>query len=249
VKFLPSIDCWLLHHMTAFKCNVRVVFICGRAGSGKGTLCQQLVSTSYQFCDGEEGSGIKQLVLHHLSVGSLLRQHVETRGRHSSLIQEKIDKGELVPKEISVSLIHDAMHSATDQLEPRSSVCFVIDGYPSSLDRLVFFETTICPCDSIIYLECSAETALGRLLQRARSDDTVDCIRKRFETFEQSTLPVIRTCQQNPTKLTVTVNAELSADDIFSQVSSHFIQLFERPSRVRNLPAAGTTTTTEQQQQ
>ena len=62
--------------------------------------------------------------------------------------------------------------------------------------------------------DCTEETLEKRLLKRsetsARSDDNIDVIRKRFRTFKQDTMEVIK-LYKSQGKL-VTVNSEGSID-------------------------------------
>ena len=48
----------------------------------------------------------------------------------------------------------------------------------------------------IIFLNCSEETMLARLSKRAetsgRSDDNIEVIKKRFRTYNEETMPVIK---------------------------------------------------------
>ena len=81
-----------------------VYFVLGGPGSGKGTLCAELVEKD-KFV--------------HLSAGDLLRKEVPQtqyftlqRGKNNEnakLIQDKIAAGEIVPVAITVRLLKEAM--------------------------------------------------------------------------------------------------------------------------------------------
>ena len=58
----------------------------------------------------------------------------------------------------------------------------------------------VCECTAVLMFECTEEVMVERLQERGqtsgRVDDNEDTIRKRFRTFQQSTLPVIEHYQQ-----------------------------------------------------
>ena len=89
-----------------------VVFILGGPGSGKGTQCELIV---------------KKFNYVHLSAGDLLREERKTPGsEYGEIIQKRIDNGQIVPSEITVSLLKKAM-------EQSPSNKFLIDGFPRNM--------------------------------------------------------------------------------------------------------------------
>eukprot|EP00029_Vermamoeba_vermiformis_P013513 TRINITY_DN8435_c0_g1_i1.p1 TRINITY_DN8435_c0_g1~~TRINITY_DN8435_c0_g1_i1.p1 ORF type:complete len:293 (-),score=39.64 TRINITY_DN8435_c0_g1_i1:75-953(-) len=72
----------------------RVVFVLGRPGAGKGTLCDELKAKYH---------------IEHLSVGDLLRAEVANNGPNAEAIKKSIDQGILISKEISLSLLSNSM--------------------------------------------------------------------------------------------------------------------------------------------
>lgn len=79
---------------------------------------------------------------------------------------------------------------------------------------IFFFSKQIAACEFVLYFECSPETMKERLLARAetsgRVDDNEDTIRKRLETFENQTKPVIDYYEsQNKVKKVVMVYVKL----------------------------------------
>eukprot|EP00978_Attheya_sp_CCMP212_P042287 scaffold255243_cov48-Attheya_sp.AAC.4 len=93
-----------------------VVFVLGGPGSGKGTQCELLT----QRLDGWV----------HLSAGDLLRAERQNPDSElGGLINEKISAGQIVPAEITVRLIRNAMEAAAAQ---NQNAKFLIDGFPRS---------------------------------------------------------------------------------------------------------------------
>lgn len=157
-----------------------IVFILGGPGAGKGTMC--------------ELANI-QLGWTHLSTGDLLRAELKAGGPKTELIKSYVDAGTLVPDEIVVGLLKDAIERTVRHTGNRN---FLIDGFPRSFGNMdawyaVFGDTGELP--KMIYFECPLEVLTQRILGRAqysnRSDDNVESMKQRFETFKAETLPIV----------------------------------------------------------
>ncbi|ORY82498.1 adenylate kinase-domain-containing protein [Protomyces lactucae-debilis] len=155
-----------------------VVFVLGGPGVGKGTQCGLLV---------------KERGFVHLSAGDLLRAEQKREGsEYGAMIKQYITDGQIVPMEVTVALLENAMHDAIAQEGKRK---FLIDGFPRKMDQAVKFEETVCPSRFTIFFDCSEETMMKRLLKRGetsgRDDDNIESIRKRFRTFVETSMPVV----------------------------------------------------------
>lgn len=157
-----------------------VVFVLGGPGAGKGTMCE--------LAD-------IQLGWTHLSTGDLLRAEQNAGGPTMEIIKEYIAAGKLVPNEIVVRLLKDAMEKTTRTTGKRN---FLIDGFPRSLSNLeawyeVFGREAELP--TMLYFECPFEVLEQRILGRARysgrADDNVEAMKLRFDTFKAETLPTV----------------------------------------------------------
>lgn len=162
--------------------DTTVVFVLGGPGVGKGTQCARLV-IDYDFV--------------HLSAGDLLREERQRAGSpYGELIEHYIREGKIVPYEITISLLRDAMLRHLAKAPPSLSGPrrFLIDGFPRNIEQGVEFETVVCPSQLVLFFECDEEVMLGRLLGRGqssgRSDDNIESIRKRLRTYRDSTVPV-----------------------------------------------------------
>lgn len=162
-----------------------VVFFLGGPGSGKGTQSENLVR-EYGFF--------------HLSAGDLLREEQDREGsQYGQLIKDYIKDGKIVPMEVTVKLLENAMRSqlslASDKNSSGGSTRFLIDGFPRKMDQAVFFEQTVCPSKFTIFLDCPEDVMEKRLLNRGltsgRSDDNLESIKKRFRTFVETSMPVV----------------------------------------------------------
>lgn len=157
-----------------------VVFVLGGPGAGKGTMCELAES---------------QLGWTHLSTGDLLRAELESGGPTAALIQEFVTAGKLVPNEITVTLLKNTMERVTRTTGKKN---FLLDGFPRSLSNLegwreVFGRETELP--KMLYFECPYAILEKRILARARytgrSDDNVESLKLRFDTFKAETLPTV----------------------------------------------------------
>jgi adenylate kinase family enzyme len=157
-----------------------VVFVLGGPGTGKGTMCELAES---------------QLGWTHLSTGELLRAEREAGGPTAATIEEYVTAGKLVPNEIVVKLLKDAMETVTRTTGRKN---FLLDGFPRSLTNLegwyeIFDREAELP--KMLYFECPYDVLEKRILGRAkytgRSDDNVESMKLRFDTFKSETLPTV----------------------------------------------------------
>ena len=157
-----------------------VVFVIGGPGAGKGTMCKLAES---------------QLGWTHLSIGDLCRAEREAGGPTAETIEEYISAGKLVPNEIIVTLLKNAMETITRTTGKRN---FLLDGFPRSLPNLDVWYQIFGPdaeLPQMLYFECPFEELEKRVLGRAkysgRGDDNIESLRLRFDTFKEETLPVV----------------------------------------------------------
>ncbi|KAI3632380.1 hypothetical protein MIR68_009486 [Amoeboaphelidium protococcarum] len=179
--------------------KLTVVFVLGGPGSGKGTQCANIVR-DYGFI--------------HLSAGDLLRaERARPGSKYGELIETYIREGQIVPMEITISLLEQAMKESGGQK-------FLIDGFPRKMDQALKFEEQICPSSLVLYFDCSEGTMLKRLLKRGetsgRSDDNIESIKKRFKTFVETSLPVVQHYDQ--LHKVHKVNCEDTIDRVYEKV-------------------------------
>jgi adenylate kinase family enzyme len=157
-----------------------VVFVLGGPGAGKGTMCELAES---------------QLDWTHLSTGDLLRAEQQAGGETAVAIEEFIAAGKLVPNEIVVTLLKEAMERITRTTGKNN---FLLDGFPRSLNNMdgwyeIFGREAELP--KMLYFECPYEVLEQRILGRSkhsgRSDDKVESMKLRFDTFKAETLPTV----------------------------------------------------------
>jgi UMP-CMP kinase len=105
---LPSLD---RDKPTFTQDEATVVFVLGGPGSGKGTQCAKLV---------------KDFGFKHLSAGDLLREEQDRPGsEYGAMIKEMIVNGTIVPMEVTIKLLENAIQHTIDAEQIRK---FLIDG-------------------------------------------------------------------------------------------------------------------------
>ena len=172
----------VLHHFDPrLPCpKPNVVFVLGGPGAGKGTMCELAES---------------QLGWTHLTTGDLLRAEHQAGGPTAAIIEEFISAGKLVPNEIIVTLLKDTMDRVTRTTGKNN---FLLDGFPRSLSNLegwfeIFGQETELP--KMLYFECPYAVLEKRIMGRAkysgRSDDNVESLKVRFDSFKDETLPTV----------------------------------------------------------
>ena len=151
-----------------------VIFVLGGPGSGKGTVCKGLA----------EKTGF-----HHLSAGNLLRKAIQDKSEKGQMIQEIIDEGKIVPAEITVDILDEAIAKSGKKT-------FIIDGFPRNSDNSSDWNEKMrekCKFRTILVLDCDEKCMLDRIMgrQEGRSDDTEEIFKKRMEVFKRETLPIV----------------------------------------------------------
>jgi UMP-CMP kinase len=184
-----------------------VIFVLGGPGSGKGTQSEKLVH-NYGF--------------NHLSAGDLLRaEQVREGSQYGELIQHHIREGTIVPMEVTVALLSNAMADALSQGRFKTKPArFLIDGFPRKLDQAVFFEETVCSSRLTLFLNCPEDVLLSRLLKRGetsgRDDDNIESIRKRFRVFEETSMPVVHMFEKQ--NKVVRIEATGTVEEVYGRI-------------------------------
>jgi len=183
--------------------KVTIIFVLGGPGSGKGTQCANLV----------RDFGFK-----HLSAGDLLREEQDRPGSEfGEKIKSDIKEGKIVPMEITVQLLKNAINTTIEKDNNRQ---FLIDGFPRKMDQALKFEETVCPSKFTLFFDCPESVMQERLLNRGktsgRSDDNAESITKRFKTFVETSMPVVEHFEKEGR--VVKVSAVPPPDEVYEEV-------------------------------
>lgn len=150
----------------------------GKPGAGKGTQAGYL----------KEKYNLK-----HISTGDVFRYNIKNNTKLGQLAKSYMDKGELVPDEVTISMLKDEVEKNPD------ASGFIFDGFPrtaaqaEALDN--FLESKDMKIHATIALEANDEVLIKRLLERGkdsgRPDDQDESkIRNRFEEYNLKTAPL-----------------------------------------------------------
>ena len=191
--------------MTFDPTKVTVLFILGGPGSGKGTQSAYLV----------RDFGFK-----HLSAGDLLREEQDREGsEYGQLIKDNIKDGIIVPMEVTVKLLENAMRKGM-QGSKDGKGRFLVDGFPRKMDQAVYFEDSVCTSKCTLFLDLSEDVMHERLLNRGktsgRADDNEESIKKRFRTFVETSMPVVDHMEKEGK--VIKISAEGKPEDIYQEI-------------------------------
>lgn len=155
------------------------IVLFGPPGSGKGTQAQNL---------------IKKFNLKQISTGDLFRYNIKNGTELGQLAKSYIDKGELVPDQVTTEMLTDEVK------KPTETNGFIFDGYPRTANQAEALETIVKEIlnDDIsicLSLVVDDEILVERLLKRGetsgRTDDSnEDIIRARIKEYYAKTAEV-----------------------------------------------------------
>jgi adenylate kinase len=161
------------------------IVLFGPPGSGKGTQAQNL---------------IQKFNLKQISTGDLFRFNMKNDTELGKLAKSYIDKGELVPDQVTTDMLIDEIRKPTD------AAGFIFDGYPrtavqtEALEKIVKEELND-EIDICLSLVVEDKILVERLLKRGeisgRSDDSnVEIIENRIKEYYAKTAEVAELYKQ-----------------------------------------------------
>ena len=160
------------------------IILFGPPGAGKGTQSKNLVQKLNAF---------------QISTGDLLRDEIKKNTEIGKKITNDMNDGKFVSDEIVNKLIENLV------FDPQKKNNLIFDGYPRSLNQAknlnLLLEKSNQKIDFILFLNVNKETILERIEKRKilenRSDDHTDTILKRYETYMETTKPVLNFYSKN----------------------------------------------------
>lgn len=147
----------------------------GPPGAGKGTQAEFLK---------------QKYNLVHISTGDVFRYNIKNETALGTLAKSFIDKGELVPDEVTIDMLAAEVEKNSD------ANGFIFDGFPrtnaqaEALDKLM--DTKDSQINAMIALEVDDEVLVGRLLERGKTSGRADdadesIIRNRIKEYYSKT--------------------------------------------------------------
>jgi adenylate kinase len=177
----------------------------GPPGSGKGTQSTRLT----EAYDAPV-----------IAFGDVFGEHKEKGTELGQKAAEHMDKGELVPDEVVVSMARDRLS------QPDVEKGFVLDGFPRTVPQAEALAEMLAEkdaaLDAAIFLEVSNDVVVDRLAGRAetenRDDDDEETVRNRLRVFEESTSPLLDYYREQG--LLLPVDGEGSEDEVFARIQA-----------------------------
>ena len=157
----------------------------GPPGAGKGTQARYLV---------------KKLNGFQVSTGDILRDEIKNDSSIGKKIINDMSDGKFVNDEIVNKLIKNVVK------DPQKKNKLIFDGYPRSLSQAknldLLLDSSNQKIDFIFFLNVNKDTIIKRIERRKilekRSDDDLNTILKRYDTYMETTRPVLDFYSKNP---------------------------------------------------
>ena len=155
------------------------IVIFGAPGSGKGTQSDLM---------------IEKYGLGHISTGDVLRQEIKAGTELGKTAASFIDKGQLIPDELMVSILAGVYDSFG-----KSHKGVIFDGFPRTIPQAEALKRMLDErghrVAAMIELDVPEDELMTRLIKRGqesgRSDDNAETIKKRLDVYHSQTQPLI----------------------------------------------------------
>ena len=154
------------------------IILFGPPGAGKGTQAKYLVKKIKGF---------------QISTGEMLRNEIKKDTEIGKIIINDMNEGKFVSDLIVNKLIKSII------FDPQKKNKLVFDGYPRSISQAQNLDLLLKDSNQkishIFFLNVNKETIVKRIEKRKiiekRSDDGLDTILKRYDTYMETTRPVL----------------------------------------------------------
>ncbi|MDC3049755.1 adenylate kinase [Candidatus Pelagibacter sp.] len=181
------------------------IILFGPPGAGKGTQAKYLV---------------KKLSGFQISTGDILREEIKKDTDIGKKIINNMNEGKFVSDEIVNSLLKKYV------FDPNKKEKLIFDGYPRSISQAknldLLLNESNQKIDHIFFLNVNKQTIVERIKKRKilekRSDDDLDTILKRYNTYIDTTKPVLDYYSKNSNFHEIDGTMEI--DQITSKIES-----------------------------
>jgi adenylate kinase len=213
---------------------MRIVLL-GAPGAGKGTQAKMISD---------------KLAIPHISTGDIFRSNIKGNTALGIKAKGYIDKGELVPDELTVEIVKDRLGN------PDCAKGYILDGFPRTIPQAEYLDKVLTEMniklDVTLLIDVKDEDIIERMSGRRvctncgmtynvvfnptkvdgicdvcnspvvqRADDAAETVLNRLETYHKQTQPLIK-YYENEGKLVVVTGA-----DEVEETSSRVIKALE----------------------
>ena len=180
------------------------IILFGPPGAGKGTQSRYL---------------LKKLNCFQVSTGDLLRDEIAKNSKIGKEITDNMNEGKFVNDEIVNNLIKNIL------FDPKKKGKLIFDGYPRSISQAknldLLLDDSNQKIDFIFFLNVNKETIIKRIEKRKilekRTDDDSNIILKRYDTYMETTKPVLDFYSKNANFYEI--EGTLEIDQITSKIN------------------------------
>ena len=181
------------------------IILFGPPGAGKGTQAKLL---------------IEKYSIVQISTGDMLRDEIQKNSDVGKKIINDMNDGKFINDDIVNNLIKNAI------FDPQKKNKLIFDEYPRSISQAknldIFLNTSNQKIDHIFFLNVNKDTIIKRIEKRKtiekRSDDNLNVILKRYDTYMETTKPVLDFYSKNPNFYEI--DGTLKIDEITAKIDT-----------------------------
>ena len=150
----------------------------------------------------------------------MLRNEIKQETKIGKKIIQDMNEGKFVSDEIVNKLIKNVI------FDPQKQGKLIFDGYPRSISQAknltLLLEKSNQKIDFIFFLNVNKDTIIKRIEKRKilekRSDDDLDTILKRYDTYMETTKPVLDFYSKNP--IFHEIDGSMKIEEITSKIDT-----------------------------
>lgn len=181
----------------------------GPSGSGKGTQARLLIEELKKHDAGKK--------ILYLETGEKFRDFIKETSLTSKLTKEILDKGELVPEFLPIWIWTDYL---IHNLSGEEHLFF--DGSPRKLEEAKVLDSAIRfykrENSFVVSINISDKWAMERLIERGRSDDNEEEIKKRLDWYKENVVSAIEYFKNNPYYKFISINGEQTIEEVHREI-------------------------------
>ncbi|QCX33857.1 adenylate kinase [Caloramator sp. E03] len=208
------------------------IVLLGPPGAGKGTQAKQIA---------------EKFNIPHISTGDIFRKNIKEKTPLGITAKEYIDKGYLVPDEITIAIVEDRLKQ-DDCLDG-----FLLDGFPRTIEQADALDSVLLSINKkleyVIDIQVSEDELIKRLTGRRictacgasyhiifnppkqegicdicnaklvqRPDDSIETVKNRLDVYKKQTEPLINYYKDK--QIYYGINGQQDIQKVFSDICS-----------------------------